>query len=414
MKPTKLSILNFQGSRKRAQRKFTYWLCSECSRSSTTKLLISFALAVVMLLGACGDRNTVPTSFIVEGILPDSSCHGKQINLQRYSDGKSLGVTTVEGDRFIFTGVADTAEFCRIDVSESLYNNLILENGRIYVPMVHTRKEQEQPFATGSKGNESYAEIMTLNKKFRVDYVRIIDSLRALYPDAEEFSKALEPHYQTYLQTIKEKSKELFDAHRDDAISYTLFSTRFYQTLELEEQFAVIDALDPHVKSSPFVQNEWEKLNSEKEERIQFEKTGAGKQFVDFNGKDINGRPSKLSDYVGKGNYVLVDFWASWCGPCRGEIPNLKQLYKKYNGKGFTILGIYVWDIAENMKTALREEQITWPQLFDSEKTATQLYGVGGIPHIMLFGPDGTILERGLRGENMIKTVGEYLEAEQQ
>ena len=133
--------------------------------------------------------------------------------------------------------------------------------------------------------------------------------------------------------------------------------------------------------------------------------------YTNFNGTDINGKPSQLSDYVGKGNYVLVDFWASWCGPCRGEIPYLKQLYQKYNGKGFTILGIYVWDNAENMKTALKEEKISWPQLFDSEKTATQIYGVDGIPQIILFGPDGTILKRNLRGENMLRIVSEYVES---
>ena len=142
--------------------------------------------------------------------------------------------------------------------------------------------------------------------------------------------------------------------------------------------------------------------------------TAEGKIFSDVKGSDVDGNIVSLSDYVGKGNYVLIDFWASWCSPCHKEIPNLKQLHQKYKDKGLTVIGVYVWDSAENMKTALKEEQITWPQIVDSEDEATYTYGVTTIPHIILFGPDGTILKRDIRGERMIRTVSKYFEAEQQ
>ena len=149
-----------------------------------------------------------------------------------------------------------------------------------------------------------------------------------------------------------------------------------------------------------------------REELLKAAATQAGKMFVDFGGFTVDGKPSKLSDYVGKGKYVLVDFWASWCGPCKGEIPNLIELQNRYGGEKFTVLGVNVWDEEAKFKAALTEEGITYPQIYiprDNKDNATELYGINGIPQIILFGPDGTILKRDLRGAAMKEYVGDQL-----
>ena len=134
------------------------------------------------------------------------------------------------------------------------------------------------------------------------------------------------------------------------------------------------------------------------------ENTKEGKMYVDFSGFDLEGNASKLSDYVGKGKYVLADFWASWCGPCKMEIPNLIELHKQFAGEKFIVLGVNVWDQEDKFKAALEEEGIEYPQIYiprDNKDNATELYSIRGIPQIMLFGPDGTIVKRDLRGQEM-------------
>ena len=124
---------------------------------------------------------------------------------------------------------------------------------------------------------------------------------------------------------------------------------------------------------------------------------------------EYEGQTQKLSDYVGKGKYVLVDFWASWCGPCRGEIPTIIDLYNKYAGDNFAVLGVATWDEPADTRKAMEELGIQYPQIMNAQKAGSDAYNIEGIPEIILFAPDGTIVKRGLRGEAMVKAVEEAL-----
>ena len=151
--------------------------------------------------------------------------------------------------------------------------------------------------------------------------------------------------------------------------------------------------------------------------------TAEGKKFIDFTVEHVYGfdrsvdpqplkKEVKFSDYVGKGTYVLVDFWAPWCGPCKREIPNIKTVYEKYKDKGFEVLSLAVWErqpVNVTIETA-SELGMDWLHVNNCGSVPTDIYGVEGIPHLMLIGPDGTILKRGFHGlEGIEAAVAEYI-----
>ena len=107
---------------------------------------------------------------------------------------------------------------------------------------------------------------------------------------------------------------------------------------------------------------------------------------------------------------VLVDFWASWCAPCRWEIPNLANIYNKYgkNGK-MIVLGVATWDEEVKTRKAMEELNVVWPQLFNAGDLPMLNYGIRGIPHIILFDPDGKIVKRDLRGKSMIEEIDKLM-----
>lgn len=132
-----------------------------------------------------------------------------------------------------------------------------------------------------------------------------------------------------------------------------------------------------------------------------------GAKFVDF-AATHNGKTQHLSDYVGKGKLVVADFWASWCGPCRKEIPNLINIYNKY-GQRVTVLGVATWDEPEETEKAIAELKIPYPQMINAQNAGSDAYSITGIPEIIVFAPDGTILHRGLRGKALEKAVADFL-----
>lgn len=131
-------------------------------------------------------------------------------------------------------------------------------------------------------------------------------------------------------------------------------------------------------------------------------KRAPGSKFSDIEENDLQGKAHKLSEYVGKGNYVLVDFWASWCGPCRAEMPNVKAAYDKYHAKGFEIVGLSFDQNKDAWEKAVKDLDLNWIHLSDLkgwQSIAGSTYGVMSIPASILVGPDGVIVAEGLRGE---------------
>lgn len=231
-------------------------------------------------------------------------------------------------------------------------------------------------------------DIKSLNENFQSDY----DVLDKTDEAAQE---ALMDKYQgisdSICLTVLENNKDNYLAVMAlDNVQYSLAPT------ELDE---LLDSFDEKVLAVPSV----ERLKKSVAGQIA---TAEGKMFTDF---EVNG--VKFSDFVGKGKYVLVDFWASWCGPCRREMPNLKEIYAAYKDKGLKVLGMAVWDKPEDTKRAVTEMELPWEIWYNGQRENTDAYGILGIPTIILFDGDGKIVSRGLHGEDLRAAVDAYMSA---
>lgn len=135
-----------------------------------------------------------------------------------------------------------------------------------------------------------------------------------------------------------------------------------------------------------------------------------GMKFTELEMNDLEGKPVKLSQWAGKGNCVLIDFWASWCGPCRQEMPNVVANYKKYHDKGFEIVGVSFDSKSDAWKKAVSELGMTWPQMSDLkgwESAGAKAYGITSIPASVLLDAEGKIIGMNLRGEALGEKLAE-------
>lgn len=123
-------------------------------------------------------------------------------------------------------------------------------------------------------------------------------------------------------------------------------------------------------------------------------RTAPGRPYADFAGKDKNGKDIKLSDYVSKDGYTLIDFMASWCPYCIKDLPKIKDFVEKNAGKNVKVVSVAVRDTPEDTKVAVEKHGITWDVVYDAQKRPYDLYGFSGIPHYLLIGPDGKIVAR--------------------
>lgn len=172
-----------------------------------------------------------------------------------------------------------------------------------------------------------------------------------------------------------------------------------------------VDFVKDFLKTYPYADSP--SLESARKYLAALERKQPGTMFTDFTMNDMDGKPHKLSEYVGKGNYVLVDFWASWCGPCRKEMPNVKAAYEKYHPKGFEIVGVSFDNNADAWKKGSEALGVIWPQMSDLKgwgSLAGEIYGVRSIPATLLFDPEGKVVSNSLRGEALIEKLAEIYE----
>ena len=329
---------------------------------------LAFIFTALLLLASCSKGYKVTVTF------PDDSANGETAFLTNYDTGDTLLSATVENQTCTFEGNADKGFFARLLVGGNRYG-FIVEPGEVKLNI-----------AEGTA-------ISPLNNKMEAwsKEMQKLDEDTTL-TDAESEAR--------YAESLL----KLYQDNKDNAIGPWAFCNYL-----MYKDFTETD-IDGLLKDAPAEYALLKRVEKAKNAARQLAVTAEGQKFTDFEVPVGDGTVQKLSDYVGKGKVTLVDFWASWCAPCRAEIPKLQALKAKYGDK-FDVLGVAVWDNPDDTRKAMEQMNITWPVIIGTQQLnePTDLYGIKGIPHIIIFGPDGTILSRGLTGDDLANKLAEVL-----
>ena len=258
----------------------------------------------------------------------------------------------------------------------------------------------------GTPLNNDYIAFNEANKALNGRIKMLSDSLTILMENntlsPEDAENAFYAERDVHTATFVDYMESMLPAHTNDIVGAIILNTYLAKCEDDERIDAMLATMSDYVLQNPAVSRRIQR-------RIMLQETAEGTPFKDFSVEYEDGTTASLSDYVGKGKYVLADFWASWCPPCRKSMPLLKELYNGYQDKGLEILGLATRDKIHNSLRAIEEEQMPWPQILDNNNTAAEAYGVSGIPHLILFGPDGTIVLRGYPDEEFLNQVKEIV-----
>ena len=336
-------------------------------------------------------------NYRIDGIAP-ADANGQWVYLYKPSgQGASDSVQIANGRFTLERAVAEDGLIAHLVIPRSYNLSFIPEEGIIKADLAAIA-------ATGTALNDLHAQKAKAREALETETRGRLKAIRA---DKNLDDKAKEEAQEKIVNEFYGKIKPLAEAdlkeHSNDAIGLIALQTLLgMEDVNVAKAEALLQQAGDRLRAEESITKMVARLRRVKA-------TQAGAQFVDFEGVDDANKAVRLSDYVGKGHYVLVDFWASWCGPCRREIAHLKKVRDAYTDKGLVILGTVVWDEMEDHLKAMKELEITWPQIFNKTE-ATELYGIAGIPQIILFDPAGKIVARDLRGEEINKLLDKALQ----
>ena len=355
-------------------------------------------------------------AFAFVGILMLSTqVMGQGFTIQGEVSGVESGKVTLQargGDKYA-TGIENGKFTLKGKVGEAVIHTLRIEGVRgsaqIFVENAKMKFSADKDnlrgaTVSGSKSHDVYAKhnilMGALSEKTKplseaYTIARKAENTAEMDKIKKQFDKVNEERTAISEAFIKDNNKSVTSAY-----ILSSMGSRYKDPAQLE---AAINSLDASLNNSKYV-------IGLKKTLLIAKKTAVGVMAMNFTQNDVNDKPVSLSDFRGK--VVLVDFWAAWCGPCRGENPNVVVAYNKYKSKGFTVLGVSLDKDKAKWLEAIEKDGLTWTQVSDLkywDNEVSTMYGIRGIPANILVGKDGKILAKNLRGDALHEKLAKIL-----
>lgn len=350
-------------------------------------------LLAAILLASCSTK--VKNEFVINGTV-DTVFNGK-IYLQKRVDAPLVTIDSAQlaDGKFSFKGTVDYPEVYYLTIPATKSSvPFFIEQAEIIVNI--RTKDINKSKISGSKSQAEYDNYLDVLDQYNA---RIKESYQ-MYNKAQELGDAVKAQYFDSLINVLDDersrtSKNFVLKNPASWVSpYIIYRNSYtYEKEELEQALNGFDTVLSHSVYTGFMQAYLATLK----------RTSVGQPYVAFTQQDSTGMNVPLSSFVGR-NYLLVDFWASWCSPCRAENPNLVSLYNKYHERGFDIFGVSFDTKRERWLKAIKDDSLTWTHVSDLqgwENRAGKLYGIRSIPANVLLDTNGTIIARNLRGEEL-------------
>ena len=353
---------------------------------------ILFILFTGICIYSCTTNN-----FEIKGTVDNQALNGTTIFLKQRINRvwTSLDSAVIKDGKFAFNGVADTAKIAYLTYEYPANNKVrqafILENGKISV----TIDTVGFMVFNGTIQNDSLQSYETAKNDF---YKKADIVYKAAEDSANTLEKQIELNEEIKKLNIEEVNidKKYAISNMNTLVGTFVFTNSFY-AMTTDEKESIIKQMNDETKQNQRIKEIIADIKTEK-------KVAVGNTFTDFRLPSVNGDSLSLSDLVGKTDYVLVDFWASWCGPCMHSLPAMKKLYNIYKGSRFEILGVSLDDNAEAWKGVISERQLTWKHVSDLKGwkcEGSRTYAVNSIPSTVLIDKTGKIVGKNLTFEEL-------------